>query len=69
MNLNSLKQNPTKLKKLNKEKLKHIIQLIDIELVNYVKASENYDEEKYQRFSVPYINGWNKLKDEVLELL
>ncbi len=66
MNIHKLELEGVKLKKMNKQQLEHVVQLVDIELDNYSKASKDYDEEKYQRFSVPYIAGWTELKDRVI---
>jgi len=67
MNIHKLKKDISKLKKLNKQQLEHVLQLVDIEIDHYNKASRNYDVEKHERFSVPYLKGWNDLRDKILK--
>ena len=69
MDIHKLKVDGVKLLKMNKNQLQHVLQLVDIEIAHYKKASKNYDEEKHKRFSIPYLKGWNDLRDKVLKEL
>ncbi|RLC47055.1 MAG: hypothetical protein DRH57_04805 [Candidatus Cloacimonadota bacterium] len=67
MNIHKLKIDGVKLLKMNKQQLEHVLQLVDIEIAHYKKASRNYDAEKHERFSVPHLKGWNDLRDKILK--
>lgn len=55
-----------KVEKLPKAKIEHMIQLLDIEIVNYKNHIKNYPPERMEKFGIPFLNTMENDK-KVLE--
>lgn len=49
-------------------KLKHLLQLIEIEITNYEKSLVNYPSDRLERFGKPFLKILNERRDAIISI-
>jgi hypothetical protein len=55
--------------KLTRDQLVHLQQLLDVEIVNYKRAIENYPADRMEKYGEPFLGRLQKRADDVAKLL